>query len=106
MSSQDRVVLEYHPQDFYAMNQAVPNKGDCAATAESASTSTLTEYQKMLCTNKESVDGVLQQQRLNAGMSQKIYDIQSKYYGEVLKSFNLGIGIIGLISFLYYNRSA
>jgi hypothetical protein len=96
----DRVVLEYTPEDFYFVSDAakMPTPGQCDDD------SVLTEFQKQLCANKEHVKKVMDQQKVHSGMQQKLYDGQSKYYAEVMKSFNLGIGIIAIISFLYYSQ--
>lgn len=97
----DRVVLEYTPQDFYYMSDAsnLPTHGQCTVGKDA-----LTEYQKQLCDNQTYVNQVLELQQMHAGMRQKLYDSQSKYYAEVMKSFNLGIGIMAIISFLYYSQ--
>lgn len=99
----DRVVLEYTPQDFYSVVDAknVPSHGQCTIDDFK---NKLSEYELELCKNKEYVANVLEQQELHAGMQQKLYDGQSKYYTEVMKSFNLGIGILAIISFLYYSQ--
>lgn len=97
----DRVVLEYTPQDFYFLSDArnLPTPGQCTVGRDA-----LTEYQQQMCDNKKYVGQVLEQQQAHSGMQQKLYDGQSKYYTEVMKSFNLGIGIIAIISFLYYSQ--
>jgi len=96
----DRVVLEYTPDDFYFMSDArnLPTRGQCVDGTN------LSDYQKELCKNKQYVSQIMEQQQAHSGMEQKLYDGQSKYYTEVMKSFNLGIGIIAIISFLYYSQ--
>jgi preprotein translocase subunit Sss1 len=96
----DRIVLEYTPDDFYFVQDKanLPSSGKCNVDQTG-----LTDYEKQLCLNQQNVSSVMQKQQEHAGMERKIYDSQSKYYTEVLKSFNLGIGIVGIISFLYYN---
>jgi hypothetical protein len=95
-----RIVLEYTPDDFYFVQDAanLPGSGQC-----NVDQSGLSDYEKQLCLNQQQVALILQRQQEHAGMERKIYDAQSKYYTEVLKSFNLGIGIVGIISFLYYS---
>jgi len=97
----DRIVLEYTPEDFYYLADAanMPSRGQCTVDPEK-----LSEYQRQLCLNEVYVNDVLEQQQVHSGMQQKLYDYQSKYYNEVMKSFNLGIGILAIISFLYYNQ--
>jgi hypothetical protein len=97
----DRIVLEYTPNDFYYKldPEKVPPSGECT------NSDSLTPYELELCQNKQNVESLLKQQQLHSSMQQKIYDYQSKYYNEVMKSFNLGIGILVIISFLYYNQS-
>ena len=95
--SPDRLVLSYGPEDFYYLDDK-ENMPNCDAFMD------LPEYQQQLCMNKELVGEMLKTQQMQSSMEKKIHDYQSKYYSEVLKSFNLGIGIVGLISFLYYNQ--
>ena len=97
----DRIVLEYTPEDFYFLSDAknMPTNGQCTVDPEN-----LSDYQQQLCLNKQNVNNVLKQQQNHSGMQQKMYDYQSKYYNEVIKSFNLGIGIVAIISFLYYSQ--
>jgi len=97
----DRVVLSYGPEDFYYLDDAknVPKEAQCRGDGFND----LTEYNQQLCLNRQHVEDILKHKQMQSSMEKKIYDYQSKYYSEVLKSFNLGIGIVGLISFLYYN---
>lgn len=98
----DRVVLEYTPDDFYYLADAanLPPQGQCDVMFDS-----LSPYQQQMCLNAQQVTSILSDQEIHEANKQKIFDLQSKYYTEVLKSFNLGIGILAIISFLYYSTA-
>jgi hypothetical protein len=99
----ERIVLAHTPDDLYyiADQSNVPRPGDC-----SMNFATLSPYQQQLCLNKNQAVRILERQRIHAAMELKIHDAQSKYYNEVLKSFNLGSGILAIISFLYYSQAS
>ena len=98
-----RIVLEYTPEDFYYLADAkhVPTKGSCADPHGK-----LSPYQKQLCVNRDAVSQLMQMKESHSGVSRQLFDQQSKYYNEVLKMMNLGIGILCLFSFLYYSLTA
>lgn len=101
--SPNRVVLSYGPEDFYYLDD-IENMPKNEADCKGDEFKNLPEYQQQLCLNRQYVEDILKNQQMQSSMEKKIHDYQSKYYSEVLKSFNLGIGIVCLISFLYYNQ--
>jgi|MesohylFT_1024984.scaffolds.fasta_scaffold18440_2 hypothetical protein len=98
----ERIVLAYTPDDLYYIADVsnVPRPSDC-----SKNFATLSPYQQQLCLNQNQAVRILERQKVHAVMEKKMNDAHSKYYNEVLKSFNLGIGILAIISFLYYSQA-
>lgn len=61
-------------------------------------------YKKEYCTNKKFANNLYTNNAKYLGKSQEHSDISQVYNNEYIKSVNLIAGIIGILSFIFYNK--
>lgn len=61
-------------------------------------------YQSELCKNKNYSNWLEEIQRNHSGADMRNMDIQNSYNVEIRNTFNLGMGILGIIVFSYFSR--
>jgi hypothetical protein len=112
---QKHIVLEYSPGDFFYVSQKsiMPSNEmcqnyldasiDCTKTATTGDNYTAC-LKQALCQNKSLVEQVYNKQNVHSGEDVKWRDLNLQYSAEMLKTFNLLMGIILSGIFIYYNR--
>lgn len=103
---QQNMILEYTPADFfYLTNASDMPKGGCGSTPIACTniSAGVACYQQELCRNKELVEQMYLKRDKHSSAEAKYTDMQNKYKFEVIKTINLGIGIIASITYIYYN---
>lgn len=60
---------------------------------------------KELCKNKEKAENLQRMQNTHYGYDQNYLDTTKSYNTELLRTFNLGIGIFIIIGLIYTNRN-
>jgi len=110
-----RIILEYTPGDFFYLSHAanLPSKETCASyhskppdckNVEKTGQNAQICLEHALCKNKYLVEKVHNKQSVHSGEDVKWRDINMQYSDEMLKTFNLIVGIILSGVFIYYNR--
>jgi len=61
-------------------------------------------YQKELCKNRDYANTIIEYSNRYSGSDEKLLNGNDIYNNEFTKIVNLGIGILGLSLFLYYNQ--
>ena len=61
-------------------------------------------YKKEYCTNIDYANELYKNNAKHLGKTQEIVDISQIYNSEYIKSLNLMVGIIGILSFIFYNK--
>jgi len=61
-------------------------------------------YQKELCKNRDYANKILDYSSIYSGSDEKLLNTNDIFNNEIIKMVNLGIGIIGISFFIYYNR--
>lgn len=118
MSNIDTVVLGYRPNDFfYTLYDETYNTAtdiplnDCITTTRNSCTTTDTYSDSWktcakieLCKNKEYADTISKIQIKHSGADERNTNAETIYNNELIKITNLGIGIILLGIFIFYNK--
>ena len=113
---QQIIPLEYTPADyFYLTNSSdTPSSDQCTGllTTDAPSCAGATDplilkqcYQAELCRNQALVEQMFEKRGKHSKADTKLLDFKSKYQFEIVTSINLGIGIIGTLVYIYYNRN-
>ena len=61
-------------------------------------------YKTEYCTNKQFADELKKHNQKYLGKTLENDDIKQVYNSEYIKSVNLMVGIIGILSFIFYNK--
>jgi len=61
-------------------------------------------YQNELCINQDNVGKMYDIQQKHLQYQAQLMDLQTKYQNQMMTTFNLGIGIVGAIVYIYYNK--
>jgi hypothetical protein len=61
-------------------------------------------YKKEYCANKQFADELKNHNQKYLGKTVEHSDIKEVYNSEYIKSINLMVGIIGILSFIFYNK--
>ena len=61
-------------------------------------------YQNELCINQDLVNKMYEAKEKHLQYQAQFNDLQTKYQNQMLTTLNLGIGIIGTILYIYYNK--
>ena len=111
---QHNFALEYTPSDFFYLTNKkdVPTSDTCTnllnspPDCSSATDPTILKqcYDTELCRNKVLAEQMYNKRGKHSNADAKLTDFQQKYRFEVITTINLGIGIIGTIAYIYYNR--
>jgi hypothetical protein len=103
------MVLEY--SDLYSVQHPDATVISCTPEPACTSSTTCTSssctsnnscYQYEYCKNKEKAQALINGKQLS--QLQENRDIHLIYEGDYIKSINLMIGIIGVFSFIFYNK--
>jgi hypothetical protein len=124
MTEYTNVLLGYSANDFFYVkaenNNEMPSANDCASLkpydTNWDSSCNLTNYSstsdnmlncnhKELCKNKDKAVTLTQIQHNHIGSDQNYLDTKDAYNTAIVKTVNLGIGIIVLIGLIYTNRN-
>ena len=120
MSKAD-ILIGYNKNDFlYVLSNNMPTKKSCNDTyykimdsncvpdiTEGSSWNTDFSYnclKKEQCKNRENAEKIYKLQNDHLGSDAKYEDFKKLYETEYIKTFNLGIGIIGIIAVLFYTK--
>jgi hypothetical protein len=119
VSTVKNITVAYNPNDFYYMN-AINSADEPANTAPIGGSSThenycntkrtatcandgyACKYDKALCINEDNQKKINNLQLKHDGADERHGDINIYYNRELLKSYNLGIGIIGVCIIIYF----
>ena len=121
VSTVKNITVAYNPNDFFYMNaknsvgaqaQNATGKGaqankDYCKVKKNADCTTAVEkvactYDKALCINEDNQIKINNLQLKHDGADERHGDINIYYNYELLKSYNLGIGIIGVSIMIYF----
>lgn len=124
MTDYTNVLVGYSANDFFyvkAQNDGdMPSKGDCDGlnpydtnwdtscnlTNYGSSTDNIVNCNhKELCKNKDKAAALTKIQHNHIGSDQNYLDTKKEYNTAIVKTVNLGIGIILLIGLIYRNRN-
>jgi hypothetical protein len=122
MSEIKNITIAYNPNDFFYINASTSedekffekypsycetrltnvNRDTCGnlsnATKEEASAC----YDKELCINVSNSIKINSIENNHDGADRRVNDMNINYNHEILKSYNLGIGIIGILTYFYF----
>lgn len=122
VSTVKNITVAYNPNDFFYMN-AKNSQGKSAQNATGTDTSythkdyckvkksadctnadqqDVCKYDKALCINEDNQIKINNLQLKHDGADERHGDINIYYNYELLKSYNLGIGIIGVSIMIYF----
>ncbi len=90
----ESTVISYSPNDF--IYNAVNKDIDCSNNKNS-------DNQKY-CKNKEYSEIILNSSSAHSGANERYKNTVNNYNMQLLTSINLGIGIIGIGIFIFYNH--
>jgi hypothetical protein len=112
-----RIDIEYNKNDFFYLTNAKDmSTGGCKHIHDAAQVNCGANfkpndpnnvklcYQNELCINKESVEKMYEAKKKHLQYQVQLRDLQTKYQNQMMTTFNLGIGIIGTIVYIYYNK--
>lgn len=112
-----KINLEYNKNDFFYLTNANDmSKAGCpfinkAAQIRCGATfnpkdpdSVRLCYQNELCVNQDNVEKMYAAQKKHLQYQAQLMDLQTKYQNQMTTTFNLGIGIVGAIVYIYYNK--
>jgi len=118
VSTVKNITVAYNPNDFYYMNaknsEGAPAKNapiDGSSTHEAyckvkreaeCSNDNACKYDKALCINEDNQIKINNLQLKHDGADERHGDINIYYNRELLKSYNLGIGILGVGIMIYF----
>jgi len=113
---QQIISLEYTPSDYYYLTNSadLPSTNKCtdllttdAPSCEGATDPLILQkcYKSELCRNQALVEQMYEKRGKHSKADAKLLDFKSKYQFEIVTSINLGIGIIGTLVYIYYNRN-
>jgi hypothetical protein len=112
--------LEYTPADFFyltdasdmpqgsegCINTMAGQSGICANNTGTLSGDQLKQcYQYELCLNKVLVEDMYSKRGKHSQASAKLNDFINKYHFETYKTWNLGIGLVIILFYIYYNKA-
>jgi len=113
----DKNVAGYSSNDFLWSSPGItdPTGGDCSttyaditkctATTSSKTTPSIdTCYKQSYCDNKTKGQTILAMQSVHTGADGRYTDTKNKYNMQLLTTINLGVGIIGIGVFIFYNH--
>ena len=115
------IVVGYNKNDFlYVLSNNMPTKETCNDTYYkivdencipniSADSSWNTDFsynclQKERCKNRENAESLYKLQNDHLGSDGKYEDTQKLYKNEYMKTIHLSIGIIGILTVLFYSK--
>jgi hypothetical protein len=117
VSTVKNITVAYNPNDFYYMN-AINSDGAPANNATGGTRSThaayciakrttncatdACKYDKALCINEDNQKKINNLQLKHDGADERHGDINIYYNRELLKTYNLGIGIVGVGIMIYF----
>ena len=94
---EEPTVNSYSPNDFmYMAVDTTTNPISCPSSADDLS--------KAYCQNVEHAQMIASAQASHSGAQERYIDTKNNYNMQLLTSFNLGIGIIGIGVFIFYNH--
>ena len=108
----DKLVVGYTPNNFFWVGVSDEfKKFNCSEVdVSNVNCSTITRanikscYHSQLCQNKKNATWIQNVQTTHSGSDKRYLDTKIEYNIELRKTFNLGIGVIGLLIFIYYNN--
>jgi len=115
--SNSKINIEYNKNDFFYLTNAKDmSTGGCKYINDVAQVNCGASfkpndqnnvqlcYQNELCINKKSVDKMYAVKQKHLQYQAQLKDLQTKYQNQMMTTFNLGIGIVGTIVYIYYNK--
>jgi hypothetical protein len=93
----------YSIQNEYPSVDCTQSYG-CTTCAQDGDAGCENCYKNAYCQNKEYGDKLSEIERLKLTKNQEYSDINLVYQGEIVKTANLIIGIIGICSFIFYSK--
>lgn len=120
LPQQANIPLEFTPPDFFYLNpESKYNPLQCMAFSAAQSSKDYTPpsctntskpedynkcYQYQLCQNKVLADQLYEKRDIHLAAQQKYKDYQNQYTFSYITTINLGIGIVGGLVYIYYNK--
>jgi hypothetical protein len=111
------VPIEYSRDDFFYLTNAPDmHKGGCDFVKKATDgkcgsnlntkdeTSVRMCYQNELCNNQDLVKKLYDANGKHSQYNTQLLDLQTKYQYKMLTALNLGVGIVGTILYVYYNK--
>jgi hypothetical protein len=107
------VSLDYYPNDFFYITNGrdLPKIGcvnvdttSCIHLDDNDNDKIVKCYQNELCVNKNLVEQLMGNKNKHSQYESQLRDLQNKYRYQLLTSFNLGVGVIATIVYVYYNK--
>ena len=112
----DKNVAGYSSNDFLWSGITDPINGNCSSTyvsditkctdsTTSSTTPTIGDcYKQSYCDNKAKGQSIIDLQSVHTGADGRFSDTKNKYNMQLLTTINLGVGIIGIGVFIFYNH--
>lgn len=117
VNSSSRAILEYSPDDFYYLTNSkdIPKNGCdrlykitkdmCGSNLDTTDEESVHMcYQNALCQNKTLSAQLFDMQTKHTQFEAQLEDITTKYRYQMSNALYLGMGIIGTIVYVYYNK--
>jgi hypothetical protein len=117
---QANIPLEFNPPDFFYLNpssgynptqcmafsvsQSSPGYSPPSCNDTSGSSDYRSCYQYQLCQNKVLADQLYAKRDMHLTAQKKYADYQQQLTFSYITTANLGIGIIGGLAYIYYNK--
>ena len=102
----------YTPNNFFWQNIKYTNTTpDECVNVSTINCSTITTknldkcYTQQICKNKENYEWIQNVETTHSGADERFIDTENQYNRELQKSFNLGIGVIGILFLIYSTKS-
>jgi len=118
---QQTFTLEYTPADFFYLTNSndMPQGSEgcvntmagqaeiCGATDPSTMTASQLQqcYKYQLCLNQTLVQEMYDKRGKHSQATTKFTDFINKYHFETYKTWNLGIGLVIILFYIYYNKA-
>ena len=108
MSSE--IVAAFSPNDFFYIkaekSNIMPSESSCKTLLETTSTNcdanpTQNCINTQLCLNKQNAKKLYNLQNSHGGSDQRYRDVKTVYNDSLFNCFNLGVGIIITVGFIY-----
>jgi hypothetical protein len=113
----DKNVAGYSSNDFLWSSPGItdPTGGNCSTTyaditlctpdTTSNDKPTINDcYKQSYCDNQTKSNSILAMQSVHTGADGRFSDTKNKYNMQLLSTINLGVGIIGIGVFIFYNH--